>query len=110
MGFARGDIVIASAPGDYGKPRPCLVIQSDAFAEIPSVTVCPLTSNLRDDVPLLRQTVLPSEENGLQQASQIAIDKITTLSIARIGKRVGTLSDVELMQATRGIAVFLGIA
>ncbi|MGA9549823.1 MAG: type II toxin-antitoxin system PemK/MazF family toxin, partial [Rhodomicrobium sp.] len=25
----RGDIVIVSAPGDYGKPRPAVVIQSD---------------------------------------------------------------------------------
>ncbi|MFT3672750.1 type II toxin-antitoxin system PemK/MazF family toxin [Aestuariivirga sp.] len=110
MGFRRGDIVIASSPGDYGKPSPCLVIQSDAFSDVPSVTVCPFTSDLRDDVPLLRQTVQPTKGNGLQQPSQIAIDKVTTLSLTRIGKRVGKLAEVEMMQVTRALAVFLGIA
>ena len=27
----RGDVVIVSAPGDFGKPRPAVVIQSDIF-------------------------------------------------------------------------------
>lgn len=110
MSYKRGDIVIAAAPGDYGKPRPCLVIQSDAFDDIPSVTVCLLTSDLRDDVPLIRQTIQATAENGLQQISQIAIDKITTLSLSRISRRIGSLDEVEMMQVTRAIAVFLGIA
>ena len=110
MSYRRGDIVIAAAPGDYGKPRPCLVIQSDIFDDIPSVTVCLLTSDLRDDVPLVRQTVQPATGNGLQQTSQIAIDKITTLSLARISRRIGSLEEAEMMQVTRAIAVFLGIA
>ena len=40
----RGDLVTVALPGDYGKPRPALVIQSDLFAEHPSVTVLPVTS------------------------------------------------------------------
>lgn len=35
----RGDLVVVSLPGDHGKPRPALVIQSDLYAEHPSVTV-----------------------------------------------------------------------
>jgi mRNA interferase MazF len=107
LSYKRGDIVIAAAPGDYGKPRPCLVIQADAFNDIPSVTVCLLTRDLRDDVPLIRQTIQPTAENGLQQISQIAIDKITTLSLSRISRRIGSLDEVEMMQVTRAIAVFL---
>jgi mRNA interferase MazF len=110
LSYKRGDIVIAAAPGDYGKPRPCLVIQSDAFDDIPSVTVCLLTSDLRDDAPLIRQTVRPTTENGLEQVSQIAIDKITTLSPSRISRRIGSLDEMEMMQVARAIAVFLGIA
>jgi mRNA-degrading endonuclease toxin of MazEF toxin-antitoxin module len=59
----RGDLVTVAAPGDYGKPRPALVIQSDLFAELPSVTLCLVTSDLRD-APIFRITVDPSSENG----------------------------------------------
>ncbi|MGO9742244.1 MAG: type II toxin-antitoxin system PemK/MazF family toxin [Roseiarcus sp.] len=43
----RGDIVIASPPGDYGKPRPAVILQADGFA-LASLTIAPLTSELRD--------------------------------------------------------------
>jgi len=29
----RGDVVTVAATGDYGKPRPAIVVQSDAFPE-----------------------------------------------------------------------------
>ena len=45
-------------PGDYGKPRPALVIPADTFNEHASVTVLPVTSALID-VPLLRITIEP---------------------------------------------------
>lgn len=33
----RGDVVTVVLPGAFGKPRPALVIQSDLFADHPSV-------------------------------------------------------------------------
>lgn len=59
----RGEIVVVAAPGDYGKPRPALVIQSDFFIEHPSVTVCFMTSELRD-TPLFRFTTRARERFG----------------------------------------------
>lgn len=56
----RGDIVTAAASGDYGKPRPALIIQHDLYAALPSVTVLPLTSFL-EDAPLLRITIQPDD-------------------------------------------------
>ena len=38
MNVRRGDLVTIAVSGDYGKPRPALVIQADAFDSIPSVT------------------------------------------------------------------------
>ncbi|UYM18533.1 type II toxin-antitoxin system PemK/MazF family toxin [Endozoicomonas euniceicola] len=35
----RGDIVTVAIKGDYGKPRPALIIQSDLFEQHPSVTI-----------------------------------------------------------------------
>ena len=43
----RGDLVTVALPGNYGKPRPALVIQSDLFEEHPSVTILPITSELK---------------------------------------------------------------
>ena len=66
----RGDLVTVALLGDYGKPRPALVIPSDLFAEHPSVTVLPVTSELRD-TPLFRIPVEPSAENNLRSPSQV---------------------------------------
>ena len=63
----RGDVIVVSLPGDYGKPRPALVVQADQFTEHPSVTVLPITSQ-RVDAPLLRIDV--DAECGLLQRFQ----------------------------------------
>jgi mRNA interferase MazF len=105
----RGDLVTVAVSGDYGKPRPALVIQSDVFAEHPSVTVLLLTSELHD-APLLRVTVQPTPENGLTKPSQICVDKAIALPRARLGPRIGRLDDATLLTVTRLLALFLGIA
>ena len=104
----RGDLVPIVQPGAYGKPRPALVIQSDFFNVHPSVTILPLTSELRD-TPLFRLRVEPSQENGLHVTSEIMVDKITTVPREKAGAVFGHL-EVELLQeAERLLAVWLGI-
>ncbi|OFZ88889.1 MAG: growth inhibitor PemK [Betaproteobacteria bacterium RIFCSPLOWO2_12_FULL_62_58] len=105
----RGDLVTVAAPGDYGKPRPALVIQSDLFDELPSVTLCLVTSALRD-TPIFRITVDPSPSNGLQRVSQIQVDKVMTVARERIGGVIGRLDDATLLKISRSLAVFFGIA
>lgn len=105
----RGDLVAVAAPGDYGKPRPALVIQSDLFDELPSVTLCLVTSTLRD-TPIFRITVDPSPSNGLQRVSQIQMDKVMTVARERIGGVIGRLDDATLLKVSRSLAVFFGIA
>ncbi|WP_161803595.1 type II toxin-antitoxin system PemK/MazF family toxin, partial [Burkholderia cenocepacia] len=61
----RGSIVTVALQGDFGKARPALVVQSDLFAEHPSVTLL-LMSSAMVDAPLIRITVVPSEQNGLR--------------------------------------------
>ena len=52
MEIRRGDVVICAAPGEYGKPRPALVVQSELFnGTHSSVTVCLITSHLEDAPP-----------------------------------------------------------
>ena len=105
----RGDLVTVAAPGDYGKPRPALVIQSDLFEELPSVTLCLVTSELRD-APIFRITVDPSPDNGLRRVSQIQVDKVLTVARERIGGTIGRLDDETMLKVNRSLAVFVGIA
>lgn len=105
----RGDIVTAAPPGDYGKPRPVLVIQAEAFAGHPSVTVLPLTTTLHD-APLLRIPVEPGPATGLQQPSQVCVDKAVTLPRRKIGRRIGCLDAEDLRAVDEALAGFLGLA
>jgi mRNA interferase MazF len=105
----RGDLVTVSFPGDYGKPRPALIVQSDLFAEVPSRTVLPLTSDATG-TPLLRVPVDPSPENGLRLPSYIMVDKAHTLPRAKIGAVCGRLDERTMLEVSRALAVFSGFA
>jgi len=106
----RGELWTVAGGGSYtGKPRPALVLQDDHFAGTASVTVCPLTS-IRIEAPLLRLAVEPTPENGLHDTCSIMIDKITTVSRERLGRRIGHLEDAHLLRVNRALVVFLGVA
>lgn len=106
----RGDIVVVSAQGDYGKPRPALIIQENSFNDThASLLACLLTSDIKD-YPLFRIDLEPSENNGLKMHSQIMIDKIVTLPRGKISSPIGRIDDVTLMRVNRSLALFLGLA
>lgn len=105
----RGDLVSIALQGDYGKPRPALVIQSDFFDVHPSVTVLPVTGNLRE-TPLFRVTVEPTSANALRKTSQVMVDKCMTIPREKIGETFGSLDAGSLLEVERCLAVFLGIA
>ena len=105
----RGDLVTIAISGDYGKPRPALVIQSDQFAGTATVTVLLLSSTLLD-APLIRLDVAPAPENGLQRQSQIMVDKPMTVKREKIGDVFGHLDDSAMVAVNRALAVFLGFS
>lgn len=105
----RGDLVTIAMQGDFGKPRPALVIQADLFGELDSVTVLPLTSTLVE-APLLRVMVQPSADNGLHRPSQVMIDKAVTVRRDKLEPAFGHLDANILIQVERCLAIFLGIA
>ncbi len=80
----RGDLVTVSAQGDYGKPRPAIVIQSDFLNAADSVLVVLLTSTIAD-APLYRLTVEPTAGNGLKVVSQVMVDKVMAYPRAKCG-------------------------
>ncbi len=108
LNVKRGDLVTVAVSGDYGKPRPALIIQSDAFDALGSVTVAPLTSDIYE-APLLRVTIHPGKETGLHKASQVMVDKITTVPRVKIGQRIGSVETSTLRAINRALKGFLDL-
>lgn len=104
----RGDLVTIAISGAYGKPRPALVIQANAFAELPSVTVLQLISDVHDE-HLLRITVQPSAGNGLRKRSQVMIDRAMTVPRARIGPVFGRLEAQAMQAVNRALLGFFAL-
>jgi mRNA interferase MazF len=106
----RGDLVTVAATGDYGKPRPAVIVQTDAFPERhSSVVVCQLTSDLVE-APDFRVTIDPNAENGLRLISQVMADKPVTIRRERIGQKIGRLSNQDMAQLNAALAFVLGLA
>jgi mRNA interferase MazF len=108
--MTRGEIYTAAARGAYtGKPRPVLIVQDERFDATASVTVCPFTTNLTA-APLIRIPIEPSGENGLDQLSNVMVDKVTTVPRSCLRERLGRVRDDELAQLNRSLTVFVGLA
>jgi mRNA interferase MazF len=105
----RGDLITITMQGDFGKPRPALVIQSNRFVENATVTVLLLSSTLVD-APLFRVTLEPDDSNRLKKTSQVMIDKAMTINRNKIGEPFGFLNDKTMLKVNRSLSVFLGIA
>jgi len=109
MTWIRGDLVTAVVPGDFGKPRPVVIVQADAFMEYhASVTVCPLTTHLTG-LHLFRITVSPDKHNGLNEPSEIMVDKLSSLRRERLGSSIGRLSVRDLRAVDDALRQWLAL-
>jgi mRNA interferase MazF len=108
MEVTRGDLIIVDRAGDYGRPRPALVVQSDAFQAIPSVTVLPLSGYLQE-AQQVRITVEPRIGTGLTKRSQVMIDKAATVPRTKIGQRIGRVDTGTMRAVDTALAGFLGL-
>lgn len=106
----RGDVVTVAATGDYGKPRPAVIVQTDALPlEHASVVVCQMTSD-STDAPDFRVTIEPSEKNGLRARSQVMADKPVTIRRERVGRNIGHLEDKDIARLNVALAFVMGLA
>ncbi len=94
--FRRGDVVVCALTGDYGKPRPAVVVQSDLFNEThASLVLCPVSSDVTG-LSLFRVTIPASPASGLRNNSEIMVDKITAARRTRVSRRIGRLSGAQM--------------
>jgi mRNA interferase MazF len=104
----RGDIVIVAPPGEFGKPRPALIVQADESLPSPTLTYLPITSDLLR-VPYIRIPVSPTPANGLQRESEIMVDLIQTSSMNRFGKVVGNVDPSVMRLVEAALSLHLGL-
>jgi len=104
----RGAIVAVVIPGDFGKPRPALAVQTELYADLSTVLVCPLTSDLSVS-GALRIRLEPSAENGLKAPSNIMLDKLTSVRRTRIRDEIGVVSSNVMEDVTRELALLMGL-
>src|ERR1700677_3098784 len=94
----RGDVVTVAASGDYGKPRPAVIVQTDAFpASHASVVVCQMTSDW-------------SDAPDFRVRSQVMADKPVTIRRERIGRQIGHLDDQDIARLNVALALVMGLA
>jgi len=106
----RGDVVTVAATGDHGKPRPAVIVQTDALpVEHASVVVCQMTSD-GDDVQDFRVAVEPTARNGLRRRSHVMADKAVTIRRARVGRKIGHLDDSDIARLNIALAFVMGLA
>jgi mRNA interferase MazF len=93
----RGDIVPVAWSGDYGKPRPAVVIQANRLTDsgVESILVCQMTSDLHP-ASIRRIMVVPTPENGLLKPSQIMVEKIFAAKRTKCGAVMGVMDKTAM--------------
>lgn len=104
-------MVIAVMVGDYGKPRPAVVVQSDALVEFgfSSVVVCPMSSEVSGGSKV-RVAVEPSTDNGLQASSEVMVEKLIGLPRHKLRRVIGHLDPTTMRRIDRALFVVLGLS
>ena len=105
----RGDVVTVALQGDLGKPRPAVIVETDRLAPTGYVLICPGTSHLREDVGQRRVLVAPNSGNGLREATQFQIDKLTVTRRAKCGPVIGRLDAAVMAEVAGLLIVLLGV-
>ncbi len=109
MEVKRGDVVLCVIAGDYGKPRPGLVAQSDLINEThASLVILPITSHLLD-APLFRIPLKAGVGNGLKRPSQVMVDKMTAVRRDRVRERIGRVSPAIMARVEDALKLILGL-
>lgn len=90
------------------KARPVVVVQSDDVSSFDSVVLCLLTTFDSSDIPT-RVRVEPSDGNGLEHVSYVMTEKIASVSMSLLGKKIGELDEATMKEVSRQLAVVLGL-
>lgn len=96
-----------NAGSEVNKTRPALIIQNDdANEKSPTTIVIPITSHcprFETEVPFAPGDVDLFEEYGTKPEGTLMIEQIRNISKARLGCRIGTLSDDKMADVMKAM-------
>ncbi|NVB79109.1 MAG: type II toxin-antitoxin system PemK/MazF family toxin [Kofleriaceae bacterium] len=103
----RGDIywiALDESRGTPGLAHPHVVVQDDVFnqSRIATVVVCALTTNL-DRATEPGNVLLDPGEGDLPRQSVVVVSQIASVEKARLGERIGVLSEARIEQILDGL-------
>jgi mRNA interferase MazF len=88
------------------KKRPVLILTRDsALTFLTEVTIAPITSNIRD----IPSEIVVGPEDDMPQHCAVNFDHIQTVSKAKLGGIITTLSAEKMSEAELAICFALGI-
>ncbi len=113
MKFKQFEIYLADLNPTFGtesgKTRPVLIVQSNLLNKVhPSTIVCPITSNVKAGVNILRVN-MEIGEGGLNIESSIMIDQLRAIDNKRFIKKTGVLSQEKQAQVINNMKIVLDI-
>jgi len=113
----RGDIHLVdfepSRGSEANKRRPAVIVSNDASNAIVSrlgrglVTVVPLTSNVARTYPF--QVMLPAGRTGLDRDSKAQAEQIRSVSVERVGSRIGLVPYSLLARLDEALRIHLDL-
>ena len=104
----RGDIVLIVLTGEFGKPRPALVIQTDTAFPSEYITCIPITGTLKR-VPDVRIPIDPTLQNGLTKPSELMVDLVQTASLSRFRDIIGRIDTETMTLVEKSLSLHLGM-
>jgi mRNA interferase MazF len=103
----RGDLIAIAMTGDFGKPRPAIILQTDRVVYTDTVLVCLITSDLTSHIPY--RIDLPSNaQTGLRKPSQIMSEKTYAVLRRKCGPVFGRVEDDVLDKLRTALGFILG--
>lgn len=93
-----------------GKNRPVLIVQSNLLNKIqhPSTIVCPITTNIKGEVQILRVALKKGQAN-LQKDSHVLIDQIRAVDNQRLIEKIGNLPENLVSEVERSLSIVLDL-
>lgn len=113
----RGEIYLVNFDPTLGaesqKTRPAVLVSNDAANRTAErnrrgvVTVVPVTSNTTHVYPF--QVLIMAGEGGLDKQSKAQAEQIRSVDVARLSRRLGTLSTATLRQVDDAMRLHLAL-
>lgn len=90
-----------------GKTRPIVIVQTDLLnGEHLSTIICPVTTNVKSDVQLLRVHL---KKDQLKKLSDILVDQIRAIDNRRLIKKLGQLTKEQKVALRENLRIMLDL-